>query len=82
MAAGTAQVVFADPSLVGSLHHLAERRDVFWANSIKQLEVLMQRLFATPGRLEAIHIDLPHHWELGTMLKIALAPEYINPTQL
>ena len=29
MAAGTAQVVFADPSLVGPLQHLAERPDVF-----------------------------------------------------
>ena len=75
MAAGTAQVVFGDPSLVGPLQHLASRPDVFWASSIEQLEALVQKLFSSPEILEAIHPEPPPYWELKRLLKTALAPE-------
>ena len=75
MAAGTAQVVFGDPSLVGPLRHLASRPDVFWASSIEQLEALVQKLFSSPEHLEAIHPEPAPYWELKRLLKTALAPE-------
>ncbi|WP_259726381.1 glycosyltransferase [Synechococcus sp. CS-197] len=82
MAAGTAQVVVADPSLVGPLQHLAERPDVFWASSIEQLEALVQELFASPGHLRNIQVEPPPYWELTRLLKTALAPDSIKAIQL
>jgi len=62
MAAGVPQVVYGDPSLVGEHRHLAERPDVFWASSIKQLEDLVLQLLAEPERLRCIPVALPPCW--------------------
>lgn len=75
MAAGTAQVVFADPSLVGPLQHLAKRSDVFWANSIEQLEALVQSLFASPALLGSLAVAPPPYWALQNLLKTAFQPQ-------
>ena len=75
MAAGTAQVVFADPSLVGPLRHLSERPDVFWAGSIEQLEALVQELFASPEPLNALTVAPPPYWALQDLLKTVFQPQ-------
>jgi hypothetical protein len=46
MAAGTPQVVFGDPGLVGEHRRLAERPDVFWASTLNELKDLLKPAFA------------------------------------
>ena len=74
MATGVPQVIFGDRSLLGDNNALAKRRDLFWANSIEELEALVQELFADPNKLRNIPIDPPPYWELKELLKEALAP--------
>ena len=74
MAAGTPQLIFGDRSLLGADSQLAERRDLFWANSISELEALVKELFADPDKLRQIPIDPPPYWNLKALLKAALAP--------
>ena len=74
MAAGTPQLIFGDRSLLGADSQLAERRDLFWANSISELETLVKELFADPDKLRQIPIDPPPYWNLKALLKAALAP--------
>ena len=74
MAAGVAQVIFGERTLMGGLHQLADRSDVFWANSLDELEVLVQHLFANPEALLRIPVAPPNHWPLKSLLKEALAP--------
>jgi hypothetical protein len=74
MAAGVAQVIVGDRNLIGDLHHLADRPDVFWANSLDELEALVQRLFANPEALLRIPVAPPSNWPLTILLKKALAP--------
>ena len=74
MAAGVPQVIVGDCSLLGNNSELINRPDLFWANSIVELETLVQELFAEPTRLQAIHVDTPPYWDLKALLKEALAP--------
>ena len=74
MAAGVAQVIVGDCNLMGDLHQLADRPDVFWANSLDELEALVQHLFANPEALLRIPVAPPTDWPLATLLKKALAP--------
>lgn len=73
MAAGVPQVIFGHPSLLGDHSPLSNRPDLFWANSIKELEDLVQRLFADPSKLKSIPVTTPPYWDLKTLLKQALA---------
>jgi hypothetical protein len=45
-AAGTPQVVFGDPGLVGEHRHLAERPGVFWVSTLDELKDLLKAAFA------------------------------------
>ena len=74
MAAGVAQVIVGDRNLMGDLHQLADRPDVFWANSLDELEALVQHLFANPEALLRIPVAPPTDWPLTSLLKAALAP--------
>ena len=74
MAAGTPQIVFGDPGLVGKHRQLAERPDVFWASSIDQLEELVHELLAEPEHLRSIPVAPPPYWVLKNLIKTALAP--------
>ena len=74
MAAGVPQVIFGHPKLLGSSSPLANRPDLFWANSIDELEALVQKLFADPTRLRGIPVNQPPYWDLKALLKRALAP--------
>ena len=74
MAAGVPQVIFGDRSLLGSGNPLAIRPDLFWANSIEELEILVQRLFTDPNKLINIPVEPPPYWNLKELLKTALAP--------
>ena len=74
MAAGVPQVIFGHPSLLGDHSPLSNRPDLFWANSIEELEKLVLRLFADPNKLQSIPVAPPHYWDLKALLKAALAP--------
>ena len=74
MAAGVPQVIFGYPSLLGHNSPLLNRPDVFWAQTIEELEALVRRLFADPNKLKNIAVAPPPHWELKALLKKALAP--------
>ena len=74
MAAGSPQVLFGDPGLVGEHRYLAERPDVFWASSIEELEERVLNQFAQPERLRAIPVEPPPYWELEVLLKVAFTP--------
>ena len=74
MAAGVPQVIFGDRKLLGDNSPLAKRSDLFWANSIEGLEGLVQRLFADTNQLKSIPVEPPPYWDLGALLKAALAP--------
>ena len=74
MAAGVPQVIFGHPSLLGHNSPLINRPDLFWAQTIEELEALVQRLFADPNKLKSIAVASPPYWELKALLKQALAP--------
>ena len=74
MAAGVPQVIFGDRSLLGNNSPLADRPDLFWANSIEDLEILVQKLFAEPNKLKSIPVEPPPYWDLKALLKAAFAP--------
>ena len=74
MAAGVPQVIFGDRNLLGDNNALAKRPDLFWANSIEELEDLVQRLFRDPFQLKSIPVEPPPYWDLRALLKAALAP--------
>ena len=74
MAAGVPQVIFGDRNLLGDNSPLANRPDLFWADSIKELEELVKRLFAYPNKLKSIPVEPPPYWDLKALLKEALAP--------
>ncbi|MCB4408005.1 glycosyltransferase family 1 protein [Synechococcus sp. MU1642] len=74
MAAGVPQVIFGDRSLLGNNCPLINRSDLFWTNSIEELESLVQRLFAKPNKLKSIPVEPPPYWDLKALLKAALAP--------
>jgi hypothetical protein len=74
MAAGVPQVIFGDPSLLGDNSPLANRPDLFWAQTIEELEALVQRLFADPNTLKRIPVAPPPYWDLKALLKTAFAP--------
>ena len=74
MAAGVPQVIFGHPSLLGHNNPLSSRPDLFWAQSIEELESLVKQLFSEPSKLHARSVDTPPYWELKALLKHALAP--------
>ena len=73
MAAEVPQVIFGDSNLLGDNSPLAKRPDLFWANSIEELEELVQRQFADPNKLKSIPVEPPPYWDLRALLKEALA---------
>jgi len=74
MAAGVPQVIFGHPSLMGHNNPLSNRPDLFWAQSIEELETLVKQLFSEPTKLNTRSVDAPPYWELKALLKQALAP--------
>ena len=74
MAAGVPQVVFGDPNLLGDNNKLSKRPDLIWANSIDELEVLVQKLFEEPSKLKSIPVEPPPYWDLKELLKKAFSP--------
>ena len=74
MAAGVPQVIFGHPSLLGDNSPLTNRPDLFWAQSIEELEALVRQLFSEPTKFKRIPVAPPPYWELKALLKRALAP--------
>ena len=74
MAAGVPQVIFGHPSLLGDNSPLANRPDLFWVQSIEELETLVKQLFSEPTRLQTSAVSPPPYWDLKALLKQALAP--------
>ena len=74
MAAGVPQVIFGDRNLLGNNSRLANRPDLFWAQSIEDLEALVKQLFSEPTRLRTNAVSPPPYWDLKALLKQALAP--------
>jgi hypothetical protein len=74
MAAGAPQVIVGDRSLLGHNSALADRPDLLWANSIYELEKLVQELFSDPNKLRNLSVDPPPYWDLKALLQEALAP--------
>tara|TARA_B100000674_G_scaffold496362_1_gene526350 strand:+ start:515 stop:886 length:372 start_codon:yes stop_codon:yes gene_type:complete len=74
MAAGVPQVIFGHPSLLGDNSPLYKRPDLFWAQSIDELEDLVVELFSEPNRLNIGVVSTPPYWDLKALLKEALAP--------
>ena len=74
MAAGRPQVIFGNPNLLGENSKLMNRPDLFWTQSIEDLERLVNQLFLKPNKLLNIPVKAPPYWELKELLKKALAP--------
>gem|GEM_PF-1961758 len=74
MASGVPQVIFGHPSLLGDNSPLTSRLDLFWAQSIEELEAMVKQLFSDPTRLRAISVEAPPYWDLKALLKQALLP--------
>ena len=74
MAAGVPQVIFGNRNLLGHNSPLKDRSDLFWAQSIEELEALVKQLFSDPIRLKNISVNAPPYWNLKDLLKQALAP--------
>ena len=74
MAAGVPQVVFGHPSLLGDNSPLSNRSDLFWAQSIEELEDVVKELFSDPITLRTRSVDAPPYWDLKNLLKKTLAP--------
>ena len=74
MAAGVPQVVFGHPSLLGDNSPLSNRSDLFWVQSIEELEDVVKELFSDPITLRTRSVDAPPYWDLKNLLKKTLAP--------
>ena len=74
MAAGVPQVIFGNRNLLGANSPLASRPDLFWANSIEELEKLVLRLFSDPNKLRSVPVEPPPYWDLQALLKAAFTP--------
>ena len=74
MAAGVPQVIFGHPSLLGNYSKLVNRPDIFWAQSINELECTVNQLLAEPKKLLEIPVKEPPYWNLKELLKKTLAP--------
>lgn len=74
MAAGVPQVVFGHPSLLGDNSQLIKRQDLFWAQSIEDLEALVMELFLKYDQTQIKAVPPPPYWDLEALLKQALAP--------
>ncbi len=74
MAAGVPQVIFGDPSLLGNHSALNNRPDLFWVQSIEELENVVKQLFSDPIWLRTRPVEAPPYWNLNALLKQALAP--------
>ncbi len=74
MAAGVPQVIFGDPSLLGRNSKMANRPDLFWTQSIEELEKLVMELVSKKDILQAIPVHKPPYWDLKELLKQALSP--------
>ena len=74
MAAGVPQVIFGHPSLLGDNSPLTSRPDLFWVQSIEELEEVVKQLFSDPNQLLTRPVDSPPYWDLKALLKQALAP--------
>ena len=74
MAAGVPQVIFGHPSLLGEHSPLSNRPDLFWVQSIEELEALVKQLFSDPIWLQTRSVEAPPYWDLKALLKQALAP--------
>ena len=74
MAAGVPQVIFGHPSLLGYNSPLSNRPDLFWAQSIDELEAFVKLVFSEPTKLQNISVSAPPYCDLKTLLKQALRP--------
>jgi hypothetical protein len=74
MAAGVPQVIFGHPSLLGDNSPLSKRPDLFWVQSIEELEELVKELFSDTIWLRTRSVEAPAYWDLKALLKQALAP--------
>ena len=74
MAAGVPQVIFGHPSLLGENSPLSNRPDLFWVQSIEELEALVKQLFSDPIWHQTRSVEAPPYWDLKALLKHALAP--------
>lgn len=74
MAAGVPQVIFGHPSMLGENSLLKNRPDLFWAQSIYELETLVNQLFSNATELQNKVVENPPYWDLKQLLKRALAP--------
>lgn len=74
MAAGVPQVIFGHPSLLGHNSRLIKRPDLFWVQSIGELEALVTQLFSKSKWPLSRPVAPPPYWDLKGLLKKALAP--------
>ena len=74
MAAGVPQVIFGHPSLLGDHSPLSNRPDLFWVQSIEELENVVEQLFSDPIWRRTRSVEGPPYWDLKALLKQALAP--------
>ena len=73
MAAGSRQVVFGSSRLLGAQQSLGERSDVHWAETIDELEAVVQKLLAKPELLHQPAPPLPC-LDLKQLLALCWAP--------
>ena len=73
MAAGSAQVVFASPRLLGDQQRWARRPDVFWVDDLDQLEQQVANLLIHRDWLKR-PVEPPPQWPLSTLLRLCFAP--------
>ena len=68
MAAGSRQIIFGSQELLGDNLYLAERPDIFWVNSLDQLEDLVIKLLDKPSIFDK-PVEPPPTYELEILLK-------------
>ncbi len=75
MAAGSCQIIFGNKILLGSHTELGQRPDIFWVQSIDELENLVSSLLRGNNVLD-IQIKPPPVNKLDTLLKKAFSWDY------
>ena len=74
MAAETPQIIFGNRNLIGDLQYLRNRPDLLWTQSIKELERLVEYLFANQQKLANIKVAPAPYWDFQNLIKHALMP--------
>tara|TARA_Y100001968_G_C19428984_1_gene755959 strand:+ start:1227 stop:2132 length:906 start_codon:yes stop_codon:yes gene_type:complete len=69
IAAGIPQIVLGKKEILGDSQELLNRKDIFWASTVNEIEKVTKELFANPEALKSIEVLPPNYLSITELLK-------------